>query len=1044
MICYLLVNQIYSLLTPDWQKDIDGYKLLVSKSMGTHGYTRIVLLVKDGLNVHLLPDFMDSNLAMIWVRVGNKTRTPLHIGGIYRQHKLPNQGIMSQEELLTSQRERWDKMTSYWAAAAMGARCICVGDMNLDYARWDDPDPALVSMVNRTKKVIENKGSIQIITEVTRSWNMQRDSIIDQIWLNCSDRLIGHSNTVRSVSDHNVIDCRVSQTETKDIVHNTVRRAWKKFNLIQYKDELSKVDWLPLYEINNVDIANSFLTDKITDALDKTAPLSRIQFRRHYKHWLTDSTKVTMKERDKAREKARLSKIDADWSSYKTLRNRCIKLQVQDKKNSERNEFDAIAEKNDTKLLFQKTKKMSNWKSGGPPTKFLINGKLIQKAEELANHQMRYFTEKLIRIRSSLGTSNSDPLRLLKLAFERWKPTQIIPIFETKEITLLETATLIKNLSNSSSRGIDEIDSISIKTAAVILLKPIQHVINLSIRNSCFPMKWKLGRIKPLLKSNDLDQLTPGSFRPICLLPCISKMTEKVIQQQLLKHLEETGQLHRDHHAYREKLNTTTALLQITDMMYKSTDSNSITVTMSVDMSAAFDMVSHELLLRKLPLYKIGPQTQEWIRSYLQSRSNFVEIGDKRSAITPATSGVPQGSCLGPLLYLLFMNEFPESIRDAEECGNPVHLDSEKLFGGECTNCGTLPVYADDGIFVFTGKNRQFNQSKIEEKFKSIKLFLTANGLSINDGKTTIGEFMSKQKRGRLRGNKPQLRVQVSENGTFTEKIIETTDTVRFLGANLQNNQSWQRHLVNGKKSVLPQIKRQLGALYHNRDNIPRKCRLILANAIILSRLVYIIPLWGGSTNNHLRKVQSVLNWGARFVSKLPKRTRYMTLMEHCNWLNVWELIRFHSMIQLWKTLKWKVPVALHKEYTIEEDWKIKVTGPRLQMTARCFKWRTVIEWNTLPESLRNIDRISAFKKQLRQRIIEERKKNTDDIDDNPPLQTPPPPPPPPPPLDDNPPLQPPPQPPPPLFPPPPPPPPPGPQQLQPPTPPDIRYIHKP
>ena len=163
--------------TPDWQKEINGYKLMVSKSMEQHGYTRIVLLVKEGTNVHLLPNFMESDLAMIWVRVGNNTRTPLHIGGIYRQHKLPNQGIMSNDELIANQRERWDRMTSNWARAAEGARCICLGDTNLDFARWNDPDPSLLSMVNRTKQLIENKGSRQIISEVTRSWNLQRDSI---------------------------------------------------------------------------------------------------------------------------------------------------------------------------------------------------------------------------------------------------------------------------------------------------------------------------------------------------------------------------------------------------------------------------------------------------------------------------------------------------------------------------------------------------------------------------------------------------------------------------------------------------------------------------------------------------------------------------------------------------------------------------------------------------------------------------------------------------------------------------------------------------
>ena len=122
-----------------------------------------------------------------------------------------------------------------------------------------------------------------------------------------------------------------------------------------------------------------------------------------------------------------------------------------------------------------------------------------------------------------------------------------------------------------------------------------------------------------------------STVRPICLLPTFSKLTEGAVHFQLLDHLESTKQLHRDHHAYRDKLNTTTALLQITTMMYKSTDQNKVTATMSVDMSAAFDCIRHNLILRKLPYYNIGEHTCNWIRDYLHYRSNYVEIGNKQS-----------------------------------------------------------------------------------------------------------------------------------------------------------------------------------------------------------------------------------------------------------------------------------------------------------------------------------------------------------------------------------------------------------------------------
>ena len=106
---------------------------------------------------------MEDDLAAIWVRIGKKTTKPLHIGGLYRKHKLPNQGTMNREELLQKQRERWDRLTANWAKAAKNARCVLLGDTNLDFMKWNDPDPALASMVARTKATIEKKGSTQLI-----------------------------------------------------------------------------------------------------------------------------------------------------------------------------------------------------------------------------------------------------------------------------------------------------------------------------------------------------------------------------------------------------------------------------------------------------------------------------------------------------------------------------------------------------------------------------------------------------------------------------------------------------------------------------------------------------------------------------------------------------------------------------------------------------------------------------------------------------------------------------------------------------------------
>ena len=208
---------------------------------------------------------------------------------------------------------------------------------------------------------------------------------------------------------------------------------------------------------------------------------------------------------------------------------------------------------------------------------------------------------------------------------------------------------MIRKLNKSQAFGRDTIDSSTLKLAAPIIIEVITHVINLSLCSGEFPAKWKLARVIPLLTSKELDQHSPSSYRPISLLPVISKLAERSIQSQLLNYLEESGQLSPAHHAYRSKLSTITALIHMMDSLSIATDENQISATMCVDLSAAFDCVTHVTLLDKLEFYGLDSLTKKWIKSYLSARSSYVVIGSGESNILNTPHGVPQGSVLGPI-----------------------------------------------------------------------------------------------------------------------------------------------------------------------------------------------------------------------------------------------------------------------------------------------------------------------------------------------------------------------------------------------------------
>ena len=191
--------------------------------------------------------------------------------------------------------------------------------------------------------------------------------------------------------------------------------------------------------------------------------------------------------------------------------------------------------------------------------------------------------------------------------------------------------------------GNDNIDSMTLKLNAAVLCGPICHIVNQSISSGKFCSKWKLGKTIPLFKGGKANKFRPEAYRPIAILPVISKLCEKAVQCQLVNFMEESKQINKNSHVYKRLHSTTTALLQITDYIAELADKNFIANLMILDQSAAFDCVDKIILDLKMKLYNFPPSTRQWFRDYMSNRSHYVAIGAHRSSIKTITWGVPQG-----------------------------------------------------------------------------------------------------------------------------------------------------------------------------------------------------------------------------------------------------------------------------------------------------------------------------------------------------------------------------------------------------------------
>ena len=277
-----------------------------------------------------------------------------------------------------------------------------------------------------------------------------------------------------------------------------------------------------------------------------------------------------------------------------------------------------------------------------------------------------------------------------------------------------------------------------------------------------------------------------------------------------------------------------------------------------VDMSAAFDVVDNELLLEKMNLYGFDQNCVQWAWSYLTYRSQGVYLEGSLSRLLPLEAGVPQGSILGPLFYTIFTNELPQVVHGAD-C--PLrNLDEAALFSIQCQKCGGLCCYADDSTFTISGKDPEHLSQQLSEKYTIMAEFLTANTLKVNYEKTHLIVMTTRQKRRHVD--------TMSMSITTPSAIVQPSHVERLLGAHIHEDMRWKEHIMNNEDSLIKSLNQRQGAIRKVCKIGSFKSRKMLANGVFMSKLIYLMPVWGGCEDYLVNALQVIQNKVARLVTK--------------------------------------------------------------------------------------------------------------------------------------------------------------------------------
>ena len=878
----------------------DGYKIYRKDRSDDCNGGGVFQAVKNDIIITHRSD-LDTNCEIIWIQcqLANKKSKSLLLGSYYRPN---SSNISSLDELDASLLKLGNRLHRN--------NIIIAGDFNAPDINWDNEYSSHSPASDRLLEIIDDHDLSQHVKEPTRR-DSSSQNILDLILSNNSN-IIENVKVVPGISDHDIVLFSVNTLCRRK--KNVKRKIFirKKADSTRIKNELESLSsHMAARRFNSIDEKWNCFEVNIHRIMDSCIP-TKLTTSRYNLPWFNRSLRRLARGKQRLYNKAKKSGKQDDWNAFRKARKQ-MKKSLKEARDKHISDYLGEAIEENPKRFWSYIKQLKKEDPG--IADFEVNGSVISdnnsKAEILNKHFSNVFTQE-------------DLSNIPDAGYDR-KPN-VDRLF----ISVNGVAKQLSLLKPNKASGPDAIPPWFLKEYADEIAPILTEIYQDSIECGTVPSRWKSANVCGIFKKGKKSD--PSNYRPISLTCIASKVLEHIVHSHVMKHFDYHNVLTDCQHGFRSKRSTELQIILTIHDIASSLQQNKSIHAAVLDFTKAFDKVPHQRLLKKLEHYGIRGNLLSWMESFLTKRVQTVVCEGATSSASPVTSGVPQGTVLGPLLFLTYINDLPNGL-----------TSKVKLFADDTLLYGMV---VDDS-----------DCDKLQDDLSKLEHWQHLWQMEFNPSKCNIICISTKQK--------PPKRKY-----TFCGSVLEQVDSTSYLGITINSKLKWSHHI----SSISSNASKSLGLIRRNLWNCPRKVRETAYTSIVRPKLEYASASWDPYYKKDVSTLEKVQRKAARFCLQNYNRTASVSdMIAKLEWDTLEKRRKKNRLTLMYKLSHYLVDIN-PEEYLIpntesrtrnSHSFKYRIPKVSKDVFKYSFFPRSISEWNSLPSELVNTKSLAKFKFKL-------------------------------------------------------------------------------